>query len=226
MIYNSVEKLSNFYYRICSYHDTNLEFSYLVIANPISVDEINSKQSNKNDAQRIFSFFLTKVRDNVKMVKDNVDYLKYNIEKQPVVEKLKNIAHFDLIEENANYVKNQTLESYFKLIDNLFDNEIMNELMQNEKLNNLDDKLEILNNMRKCLVDLLQHTLYQNLNELIRVIATYINLIDSNIIKLELEQEVNLGALRHLIKDVMKFVQKFTFIFDDKDFKCENINIF
>ena len=156
-----------------------------------------------------------------------MDNLKYNLEKQPIVNKFKEMANFKLIEENANYIKNQTIDNYFKIIDTIFDNEIMNELIKNDKFNNLDNKLELLNNMRKCLINLLQHTLYKNLNDLFKIIATYINSIDSTIIKLELDDTVDLSSFKILIKDILKFVQKFTIIFDDEqNYKCENINIF
>lgn len=174
----------------------------------------------------MFSVLYSKVKDNVKLVKDNVDYIKYNIEKQPLVERLKDVTRFDLIEENANYIKNQTLEQYFSIIDQIFDVDVMNELMKSDKLNTVEDKLELLNNMRVCLVNLLRTTLMKNLNELIRVIATYINLIDSTIVKLDLAEDVDFSHLRFMIKDILKFVQKFIFVFDENDYKCENLNIF
>lgn len=176
------------------------------------------------------SNLFSKIKENVRTVQDslkeNANYLKYNIEKQPIVEKIRNIAYLDLIEENANYVKNQTLDKYFEIVDKILDKDVMNELIKSDKLNSLEDKLDLLNNIRTCLVNLFQTTLYQNLNDLIKVVANYINLIDSTIIKLELNEEVDLSFLRYTIRDVLKFVLKFSIIFDENDYKCEKINIF
>ena len=166
------------------------------------------------------------MKDNVQLVSDNVNYLTYQLDKQPIVERLKSITQLELIEENAELLKNQTLQKYFEIIDQIFDNDVMNELKKTSKLDTLEEKLDLLNKIRRCLVNLFQTTLYQNLNDLIRAVATYINTIDSMIIKLDLHEEVDLGYLRTTVKDVLKFVQKFLLAFDDKDFKCEDINIF
>lgn len=162
----------------------------------------------------------------MQLVSENVNYddLKYDIEKQPIVEGLKSIAQLELID--SNFLKNQTMEKYFEMIDRIFDNDLMNKLKSTDKLDTLEDKLNLLNKVRHCLVNLFQATLYQNLNDLIRMVATYINQIDSMIIKLDLQQEVDLIYMKTTLKDVLKFVQKFLFVFDEKDYKCEDINIF
>ena len=188
--------------------------------------EEEATSSTKENGLKVFSILYSKLKNNVKMVKENVNFLKYNIEKQPIVEQLKNMTHLNLLEENADYIKNQTIQKYFEIIDRLFDKDVMDEIARTNKLNTLDEKLNLLNSMRTCLVNLFQTTLYQNLNDLIKVIATYINLIDSTIIKLELDEEVDLSYFRVMVKDVLKFVQKFVFIFDEKDYKCNEINIF
>ena len=162
----------------------------------------------------------------MQLVSDNVNYLKYHIEKQPIVESLKSIAQLELIDQKASLLKNQTLQKYFEIIDQVFDNDVMNELRKTDKLNTLGAKLDLLNKIRRCLVNLLQTTLYQNANDLIRAVATYINAIDSMIIKLDLREEIDVSHLQTTIKEVLKFVQKFLLAFDEKDYKCEDINIF
>lgn len=210
---------------------TDLSLTSLGLAGPIAVEEPDDRAADgkqQSDNPQIFSTLLSKVRDNVQLASDHVnDYLQYDTEKQPIVEglkSLKSIAKFELVD--ANFLQNQTLEKYFEMIDRIFDTDLMNQLNSTDKLDTLEDKLNLLNKMRHCLVNLFQATLYQNLNDLIRMVATYINEIDSMIIKLDLNQEIDLTYLRTTIKDVLKFVQKFLFIFDEKDYKCEDINIF